>query len=158
MFEMIEPGTTFPIETYFMQKPKHLPRITTKTIDAPAFDLYGIADVVKTGDEGKGAWIQFRGQFEAELPDGRLYVSERCHVPGDMQDEIFLKWNNLGGAESHAAVQFALRIERTDQFVVAGVPAYRVTQLAPIWEFNPMTLLREAVRARNPELFPDAAE
>lgn len=161
------PPAGAPLSTYFAAEVKRLPRITPKDIaDERRINLqrlpgplvlctlYGIIETVRIRDLGTGAWIQFRGEFEA-IADDQEYRAERCHVPSPTQGVLLDRWRSIREQDSRAYVEFALVIR-----LAPGGPAgilYSTDTLIEPTEHNPMKHLRETVQRIRTELREQSA-
>lgn len=73
------------------------------------YDLYGQITRAKVGTTEKGEYVQFKGRFVAVTPDGEEFASGACHVP-IMEDMLFAAFQDAGGAEQKAVIEFAVRV------------------------------------------------
>lgn len=125
------------------------------------YNVYGIANKVRTGHTDKGDWVSFKGQFEAMKPDGELFMSGQVFLPQPFEDMLFSQLTQAQQQDEKASVQFAVRV-----FCVApkkGKPSatgyeYRCEPLIESSETSPILSLREQVQAKMKALAPPAPE
>lgn len=112
------------------------------------YNVYGIANKVRTGKTDKGEWLSFKGQFEAMKPDGELFASGQVFLPQPFEDMLFSKLTEAQQNDDKASVQFAVRV-----FLVPpkkGKPSatgyeYRCEPLIESEESSPLLSLRAQV-------------
>lgn len=74
------------------------------------YDVYGICNNFRTGSTDKGNWLQFKGQFEAQTPDGEVFLSGAVFLPQPFEDMLFSQLEGAKLADPNGSVQFACRV------------------------------------------------
>lgn len=114
------------------------------------YDIYGIVNKIRVGDNGKGQWTQFKGELEAVTPEGEIFASGSCFLPQPFEDMLLSQLMQAQEKDDGATVSFAARIS-----LVApkkGKPSatgyeYRVMPLVDVRESSPLLTLREQAKA-----------
>lgn len=106
-----------------------------------AYDCFGIVREVKTGNDGRGPWVQFRGEFLAVTPS-REFTSARCHIPTDVQEQLHACWRMRSSPTD--ALSMAVRV----RVVQAGWWTFSGKLLEAPQPFNALETIRDRVLAQ----------
>lgn len=90
-----------------------LPRPNGYVEDRHLYDLFGVVNRTRQGNTDKGPWTQFKGRFQAVTPDGEVFDSGACHIPGGtVEDMLFVALDEARAKANGGAVtiEIALRI------------------------------------------------
>lgn len=113
------------------------------------YDVYGVANRVRVGDNGKGEWTQFKGQFECIVADsGEVFTSGACHLQKPFDDMLFGQLQAAQQVDPNASIKFACRVSIVPP--TKGKPSavgyeYRVQPLLEAGGDSPLTELRKLV-------------
>lgn len=74
------------------------------------YDVYGITNSFRLGKTDKGDFIQFKGQFEAQTPQGEIFASGSLFLQQPFEDMLFSQLESVKSQDPNGVVQFACRI------------------------------------------------
>lgn len=111
------------------------------------YDCFGIVQSIKSGDDGKGPWVQFRGKFQAVTADDHCWHSKRCHVPVNVQALLENEWLDLEAHDPEAQLAMAVRVRVMPLEGVQSGFWFSGDQLIRPRRFNELGAWREQVRA-----------